>query len=248
MRSASVDPIVLLYESQEDLPVAFAWSIASKLCCLDTTCKTSLGRAANALRLLSDKSVAKQVTWLEEYHPRWITMLLQRHILLHYVLAGIDEEWWPLSVCVVHISFCFVTGYDGWYNMYVIVYIIHSLFCHNVIDDDCERICVDGSVCTNMYVYVFMRICQRTRIHQSGSFWVSGLVWALEVLFAGWWIKARGRNRICQGSVSISVQWQTLGVVVWPFPHAGQTEKSIKLTKCHLIADNRLIIKHHVTI
>lgn len=250
MRSASVDPIVLLYESQEDLPVAFAWPTASKLCCLDTACKTSLSRAANGLRLLSDKSVAKQVTWLEEYHPRWITMLLQWCILLHHVLAGIDEEWWPLSVCVGHISFCFVTSYDGWYNMCVIVYMIHSLFCHTVTDDDCERICVDGSVCISMYVYVFMRICQRTRIHQSGSFWVSGLVWALEVLFAGWWIKASQREggtgsvRALLASLSSGRHWEWLAD---PFLTLVRQGNPSNWLKCHLIADNKLIIKQRVT-
>lgn len=70
MRSASVDPVVLQYQSQEDRAVASVWPTARELCCFDTACKTSLTRAANALRLLSDKSVAKQVTGLEQYHPR----------------------------------------------------------------------------------------------------------------------------------------------------------------------------------
>lgn len=40
-----------------------------------------------------------------------------------------------------------------------------------------------------------------------------------------------GRDRICQAPVSISVQCQAVGVVVWPFTHAGQPKKSITLTQ-----------------
>lgn len=43
--------------------------------------------------------------------------------------------------------------------MYASVYMMHSLFCQAVIDDDGAWICVDGPVCIVMHVYVLVRIC-----------------------------------------------------------------------------------------
>lgn len=171
----------------------------------------------------------------------------------HTFTLCFGRHWWGMMAfeCMCGSYFIlFCQRLWWWYNMCVIVYIIHSLFCHTVIDDDCERICVDGSVCINMYVYVFMRICQRTRIQQSSSFWVSGLVWALEVLFAGWWIKASQREggtgsvRALLASLSSGRHWEWLADPFLTLVRQGNPSNWLKR---HLIADNKLIIKQHVT-
>lgn len=84
---------------------------------------------------------------------------------LHYVLAGYDERCSPLRVCIVHTSLCFVTDYDGWYEMCASVYMMHSLFCQTVIDE--AWIGVDGRVCAStcrrrrLYTYVDELTCSR---------------------------------------------------------------------------------------
>lgn len=55
-------------------------------------------------------------------------------------------------------------------DMYASVYVMHSLFCQTVTDDDGAYICVDGSVCIDVHVCALVQICWRTHIHESSSF------------------------------------------------------------------------------
>lgn len=48
------------------------------------------------------------------------------------------------------------------------VYVMHSLFCHTVTDDDGAYICIDGTMCIDVHVCLLVRICWQA--HKSSSF------------------------------------------------------------------------------
>lgn len=45
--------------------------------------------------------------------------------------------------------------------MYTTVYMMHSLFCHTVTDEDGAYICRDGAVCIDVRVCVRVCVCPR---------------------------------------------------------------------------------------
>lgn len=115
------------------------------LCCFDTAEQTPQTRAANALRLSSDKPVSKPWAIPPRVNHNVFTVLHASH----YVLAGYDGWWWS----VVNISICFVTGRNGRY-VYLNMYATHSLFCQTVTDDLCAwaRIHRHASACVCVHM------------------------------------------------------------------------------------------------
>ncbi len=70
--------------------------------------------------------------------------------------------------------------------MYASVYVMHSLFCQTVMDDDGAYIRVDGSMCIDVHVCVLVRIRWRGS-HSREPQACDCLVWSKhpEVLFGG---------------------------------------------------------------
>lgn len=148
------------------------------LCCSDTAYETCLTRAANALRLLSDKPIAKQITLLEQYLPRWITMLLQwciLHIMFWQAVIGDDNLWVCVCVCgslqYVLLQASVVGTVHEWNFIWCIVCFV------GLTDDHFVQLLffwVNGPVCIDTYVYVLAYVCLPTKVHESSSFWETG--------------------------------------------------------------------------
>lgn len=212
------------------------------MCCFDTVFKTPLARAANALRLLWDKSLAKQGTWLEQYLPRWITMLLQWYILyiMFWQAMMSDDGLWVCVWFILH----YVLSQAVMGDMICLQVCIWCIVCFVRLWRMTAMVC--ASTCMCMCLYVDELTFTRAAASEC-------LVWPEhpEVLFGGWWIKPSQREggtgsvRALLASLSSGRHWEWLAD---PLLTLVRQRNPSSWLKCHLTADNWLITVRHIAL
>lgn len=159
-----------------------------------------------------------------------------------YLTLCFGRLWWAMMVCegwmrVVYTSLCLVTGYDVCRDTYASVYMMCSLFCQAVTNDNGVCACADTLMNSH------------SQEQQLLSVWTS-LVSTQALLFRGWWIKPSQREggtgsvRTLLASLSSGRWWEWLAD---PLLTLVRRRNPSSWLKCHLTADNWLITVCHVT-